>query len=71
MYTNTSQIILGHKVIFNISILVTGNDTEQVMQNTARHIFEWNRVDLSENAQRAVEAQVLAFAKSEVRKLEI
>ena len=71
MYMNTSQIIFCHKFIFNIRILVAGNDTEQVMKNTARHIFKRNRVNLSENAQRAVEAQVLAFAKEEVRNFEI
>ena len=38
------------------------------MKNTAMHIFKWNRIDLSENNRRAVEAQVLAFAKAEVRK---
>ena len=40
-----------------------------MLKNTARHMFHEHRMDLSVSSMKAIEAQVLAFAKAEVKPL--
>ena len=59
------------KYLFNSSnniLLLGGNEkeTQLVMRNTARYIFERNRLDLSDSELKAVERKVLALARAEV-----
>ena len=49
----------------NIYWLV-GVETQLMMKNTAKYIFQKNRLDLSESELKAVEARVLALARAEV-----
>ena len=49
----------------NIYWLV-GGETQLMMKNTAKYIFQKNRLDLSESELKAVEARVLALARAEV-----
>ena len=61
---NLQQNISGHYYYAECNIV--GNDTEEIMKNTARNIFKNNRKDLSDPALKAVEAEVLNYAKAEV-----
>ena len=49
----------------NIYWLV-GGETQLMMKNTAKYIFQKNRLDLSDSELKAVEARVLALARAEV-----
>ena len=49
----------------NIYWLV-GGETQLMMKNTAKYIFQKNRLDLSDSELKAVEAKVLALARAEV-----
>ena len=49
----------------NIYWLV-GGETQLMMKNTIKYIFQKNRLDLSESELKAVEARVLALARAEV-----
>ena len=45
---------------------MVGNNSKILMKNTARHIFQTNRMDLSDMALKRAEAEVLSMARAEV-----
>ena len=63
------KVELKQKSISNSRINIywlVGGETQLMMKNTAKYIFQKKRLDLSDSELKAVESRLLALARAEV-----